>query len=252
MTPALALEALMLHPAYPQLVEQWRAVAPTGLVDQADAAALDAHRGMRRAAAAGHYGTDTVAPLDADDLPGWLRLGLLDTAARYATGQARTCRHNPTPGRPQPVMAAAWSPGLVVCTGCTHLLSIRHDATADATCDACGRVCAGPEHGDGVWPGMVQLGPLIYQYGTCASCRLSTTTAGPLNATQTTEQPRPGVRAEPARVAAVDSPAGGVPAGDRPLPGSSGPRAHGTPRHPRRAADHRYRPGRTHHHATRS
>ncbi|SCL20480.1 hypothetical protein [Micromonospora inyonensis] len=100
----------------------------------------------------------------------------------------------PAPTRPAPaapVVAAAWKPGLIVCHACTYLTALPRGSDRDRTCDACGRVCAGVEHGDGIHPGMVQLGPLVYQYGVCGDCKPITADPGPLSATQTAEQDRP-------------------------------------------------------------
>ncbi|MFY1703930.1 hypothetical protein ACN28G_19710 [Micromonospora sp. WMMA1923] len=187
MTPALALEQVMLHPDYHQLVEHLRAHAPAGLVDQADAAADDALQLM--AAAARHAGADHIRAAAPADIPDWVRLPLLDTVTAWAAGQAATCRHQPTPGRPQPVLAAAWRPRLVVCAACTHLTALAPGSDPDRTCDRCGRICAGVEHGDGIHPGIVQLGPLVYQYGTCGDCQPH---PGPPSATHTPEQQHPG------------------------------------------------------------
>lgn len=169
MTPTLALERLMLHPDYAQFVDELRAALPVAVVDQADAATADALHLMTGAARLAK--AESAGPAAAADVPGWVRLALLDTLTAWADGKGTTCRHQPTPGRPQPVLAAAWKPGLVVCAHCVHLTSLPPGGARDRTCDRCGRVCAGTEHRDGIYPGMVQLGPLIYQYGTCADCR---------------------------------------------------------------------------------
>lgn len=171
MTPTLALERLMLDPAYDRFVELARAVMPCGLVDQADAATTEAHAILNETAV--RFCDDQARPATAADIPGWLRLGLLDTLTAFAAGRATTCMHAPDAIRPQPVYAAAWKPGTVVCQRCPHLLSLKHNPAADSACDACGHQCAGVEEDDGIYPGMVQLGPLIYQYGTCTGCRPS-------------------------------------------------------------------------------
>lgn len=197
MTPALALERLMLDPEYDRFVEHARKILPVGLVDQADAAATEAHAMFSEVAVA--LADDPARATTAGELPGWLRLGLLDTLATFAAGRATTCRHNPVAGRPRPVLAAAWRPGMVVCPACAHLLSLRHDPTADAVCDGCGHQCAGPEHGDGIYPGMVRLGPLVLQYGTCGGCRLEIGESAPLSAPQSQDPgiPRATGRAKP-------------------------------------------------------
>ncbi|GGR78514.1 hypothetical protein GCM10010169_23360 [Micromonospora fulviviridis] len=189
MTPALALERLMLHPSYDRFVQRARQIAPVALLDQADAAATDAHRIIADVAV--RLSDNPARPTTAGDLPGWLRLSLLDTLTAFADGWATTCRHNPAADRPSPVVGAAWKPHMVVCPTCVHLLSLRHDAAADAVCDGCGHQCAGPEHGDGIYPGMVQLGPLLYQYGTCGGCRPDAAGSGTLSATEAAEQGTP-------------------------------------------------------------
>jgi len=177
----LALEAMMLHPRYPELAERLRALTPTGLLDQADAAATDAYAIL--AAGAEHLGAKGVSPALAASVPGWIRLGVIDALTSYVNGSASTCPHNPDPARPQPVLTAAWRPGLVVCRLCTHLLALPRQSAADRTCDGCGYVCAGADDEDPIYPSMVQLGPVVYQYGACTRCNPATTSAGPLSAT---------------------------------------------------------------------
>ena len=189
MNPALALEQLMLHPKLAQFAELARAAMPTALVDQVDAASDDAHQFMH--AVARHVGDESAQYAAAQDVPEWVRLTLLDAFTTWASGRGSTCRHQPTPDRPEPVLAAAWRPGLVACMRCAHLTGLPSGSAKDRTCDRCGRVCAGLEHGDGIHPGMVQLGPLIYQYGTCRDCRPSTASDNPPSATQTAEQAAP-------------------------------------------------------------
>ncbi|GAA3785550.1 hypothetical protein [Micromonospora maritima] len=191
MTPTLALEQLMLHPQYDRLIDALRQVAPVHVVDQADAAAADALR-LVTTIGTDALGTDVTTPTTAGGTPGWLRLGLLDALTAWVDGRASTCRHNPHPARPTPVVAAAWRPALVACPACAHLVALPRGSERDRTCDACGRVCAGPEHGDGIWPGMLQLGPLVYQYGTCTGCRPAITPdPGPLRRPETAEQDHP-------------------------------------------------------------
>src|SRR5690349_12137455 len=137
MNLALILDKLMTHPYYREIAAELQAIVPPGSVDQAGAATRDA------AALA-------EAPATAAGFPG-----------------ASTCRHSPDPNAPQPVFAAAWKPGLITCAGCVHLLSLRKGSAADSTCDACGHQCAGPEEGDGIYAAMVQVGPLVFQYGVC-------------------------------------------------------------------------------------
>ncbi|MEU8312912.1 hypothetical protein [Micromonospora sp. NPDC049033] len=187
MTHALALERLLLDPRFADYVQQVRAVLPAHLVDQVDAAADEAHEVL-----AAFPGRTARRPATAAELPSWLRLGLVDTLLTFTTGRATTCLHNPTASRPQPVLAAAWRPGVVVCLACAPLLSLKHDPAADSRCDGCGHQCAGVDENDGIYPGRLQLGPLIYQYGCCTDCRPAITPdTGPLRATQSTEPDAP-------------------------------------------------------------
>ncbi|WFE46281.1 hypothetical protein [Verrucosispora sp. WMMD1129] len=191
MTAALLLEQLMTHPRYGELVDHLRATANPAHVAQVDAATADAialMTGLGRDV----LGVDHATPTTVDQTPGWLRLGLLDTFTAWAEGQAVTCLHQPTVGRPLPVLAAAWRPRMVVCGLCVHLVALPRGSAADRTCDACGHRCAGVEHGDGIYPGMVQFGPVIYQYGVCSDCRPPITTGtGPLRATHSQDPGTP-------------------------------------------------------------
>lgn len=140
---------------------------PTGLADQTAAAAGEAH-----ALAAATVG-QTGRLLSAGHLtiPAWARLGALDTLATWVMGGGRTCMHNVTHLRPQPIFAAAWRPGLVVCWNCLHLLH-NADPIVDATCDGCGYVCRGVQHGDGIRPAGMTVGLLTYRVGVCEECFL--------------------------------------------------------------------------------
>src|SRR5690606_34913467 len=86
---------------------------------QARAATTQIHTGLQNAAARGTI--DHTAAMPASQHPGWVRLSVLDSLVRWFAGTADTCIHNPHPSRPQPVMSAAWKPGLVVCGRCTRL-----------------------------------------------------------------------------------------------------------------------------------
>ncbi|MFR9803146.1 hypothetical protein ACL02T_12685 [Pseudonocardia sp. RS010] len=143
------------------------ALLGTAAVDQADAAAREARELLDRAAdllgaAAGQCRTS--------DAPGWARLAILDTFVRWTLGRATTCLHAPDARRPRPVLAAAWKPGLIACPSCVHLVTLPHGSRADRTCDACGHVTTGPEHGDGIRPGAVTYGPMTWLHGVCERC----------------------------------------------------------------------------------
>lgn len=100
-------------------------------------------------------------------LPEWVRLGMLDVTLKWFEGQALTCIHMPAAERPQPVFAAAWKPGVVVCARCRHLLAVV--GVADTICDGCGHECKGMPD-DGIKPVTAFVGMLAYQVGVCVSC----------------------------------------------------------------------------------
>lgn len=165
---ALILEQLVMHPRYGELRDRLRKLSPVWLDDQTDAALTDAARVM----AVAHQAVGGVSRnVHLRDMPEWLRLNVLDAIGRFIAGDAETCVHSPHPARPQPVYAAAWRPGRVVCGRCTHLLELPRGSRRDRTCDRCGHVCAGFDEGDPIYPSLARFGLLIYQYGTCRDCR---------------------------------------------------------------------------------
>lgn len=167
MNLTLALEALMAHPDAGQIAAELRAQAPGPFLDQADAAARHAAHVLDQLGPKLDARPEDVA---AADIPGWLRLSLADALAGFLTGRADTCRHAPTPARPQLVAAAACKPGLVVCGACAHqLVAGPTGGPADRTCDRCGRVCSGLDD-DGISPGVVRYGPLVFTFGVCSDC----------------------------------------------------------------------------------
>lgn len=168
-SPTLLLEALMLDPQYDAIVQRLRAATPTAAVDQADAATTDALNTMT--AMAEHLGADGVNGALPRDVPAWLRLGVLDAFVGYLSGRADTCRHNPSASSPSPVFAAAWRPGVLSCQACCgFVFRLPTNSDQDAMCDSCGHRCAGVEADDPIYPSLIQLGPLVFQYGTCSDC----------------------------------------------------------------------------------
>lgn len=172
MKPSLALDLdeLLTNPRYARAAVVLRQMLPVGYRDQVDAAhgETEAVRGIIIDALPADSFRGGYAAAEAH--PEWLRLGACDALAGWITGDSATCMHEPHPSRPQPLMACAWKPGLVVCMRCVHLLPNPRGSVADKTCDSCGHVCTGPENDDGIFSGLVQLGVMIYEFGTCTSC----------------------------------------------------------------------------------
>jgi hypothetical protein len=163
------LDELLADPEASAAFAGWAAEhAPPGLLDQLQAAAGDAHTVM--AAESRVVGGSGLVHAPHADVPGWIRLSLLSAYATWAAGKGSTCTHSPHVSRPQPVFAAAWRPGLVVCARCLHLLELPRGSDADRRCDGCGHVTTGLEHGDGIHPSRAQYGPLLLAYGACRAC----------------------------------------------------------------------------------
>jgi hypothetical protein len=100
-------------------------------------------------------------------VPEWMRLGMLDVVLKWHEGRVLTCIHMPVPARPQPVFAAAWKPGVLVCAQCKNMLAVT--GVADTICDGCGHQCKGlPD--DGIMPVTAFVANLGYQAGVCVGC----------------------------------------------------------------------------------
>lgn len=130
---------------------------PTAYADQLDAATADANRHLRATAA--HTG-GRLAHTHA----GWLA-DQAETLRRAMTdGTARVCRHiGPSP---RIAHAAAWAPGVLVCSSCIRL--VMPDADEDGTCDRCRRPVLT------LHAGVVALGPVLLAYGLCGACTSAT------------------------------------------------------------------------------
>lgn len=164
---ALALDDILCK-LTPEQAAAFRALTPTWLLDQVDATTDEIRGNMQKARDAGL--TQRVGDMPTDQHPGWVRLGLWDALAKWWFGQHSACVHDPNPLRPQPVMSAAWKPGLVVCRDCIHLLNLRDGSVADRTCDGCGRLVSG-ENDDLMNPFVVTAGVMTYLVGACQDCR---------------------------------------------------------------------------------
>jgi hypothetical protein len=169
-SPALALDEFLSR-LTPTDREAMRNAAPVALLDQVEAAEAEVDQLVR---IVGRFADSSFAELDYADVSEWVRLSVADTLLRFHRGTHDTCTHNPSPARPQPVLASAWRPGLVTCGRCTHLFKATGDA--DRTCDRCGRVCAGLP-GDGIHSCTLTFGALGYFYGLCVDCMVDQTEA---------------------------------------------------------------------------
>jgi hypothetical protein len=150
----------------PEMVAVIAHTQPVGRRDQLVAAAAEAIAIAKQGMEA--TGGGEAHELQHDNVPGWIRLGLLDTLIQFGAGTGRTCIHMPHIDRPQPVWSCAWKPGLVVCAACTPLL--KAVGVMDQTCDRCGHVCDGVDAGDPIYALGVVLGPLTYSAGACNDC----------------------------------------------------------------------------------
>jgi hypothetical protein len=167
---ATLLDEILLTGNGQAFADACRQFVPLGWADQVDAAAAELIAAWRAALADLGEGI-TLAATPYERCAPWAGLGTLETLARWSAGSASTCLHAPTILRPEVVHAAAWRPGLVVCSRCQHLLSLRRGSVADRRCDGCTRVTAGPDYGDTIYAGAILVGPLSWRYGTCADCR---------------------------------------------------------------------------------
>lgn len=164
----LALDALFCHEDILEIAERLRGTISPGFLDQMDGASDEARRNF--AALRGMLESRSGGGMPAD-FPGWIRLGIIDALVTWLAGKSRTCMHDPSPSRPQPMFAAAWKPGLVVCKQCIHLLPCVRNSKADRTCDSCGTVCEGVEHDDPIYPSVTAFGALTFMFGVCGDCK---------------------------------------------------------------------------------
>lgn len=85
-------------------------------------------------------------------------------------GTLRTCRHL-RPGETPHLLL--WHPREAVCGACTVALHAAvHRRPEDARCDVCGVMTTGPGTAvGGIYPFVVEYGPLVVEGGACRSCR---------------------------------------------------------------------------------
>lgn len=137
-----------------------------GLGDQLNAATHEADKVAR------HLGDIQTEHRGRSSIPAWLRIPALTELVSWGAGDSRTCRHAPSPLRPQPVMAAAHRPGLVSCLECAPAL-LRAHGEEDRRCDGCQRIVTG-EADDPIFPGRLRIAALIFTFGTCSFCTSGT------------------------------------------------------------------------------
>lgn len=149
----------------PQQAAEYRArlTQPTPRNDQIRAAGNEAE--LIHLAVIATLAHPSVSATPFRDFPEWVRLGVITALIEWARGDAATCTHHPTMSRPQPVFAAAWKPGLIVCQPCCVLFETPRGSRTDRTCDYCGNVGTDP-----VDPNLARVGLVTWFYGTCADC----------------------------------------------------------------------------------
>lgn len=150
----------------PEQAEAFRAFVPVGMRDQVDAATEETWEVFQTA-----HATGLTRPASASEHPDWVRLGIAETLVTWWAGTHKTCIHDPHPARPQPMHAAAWKPGYVVCRQCTHLLEIPRSSPTSLTCDGCGRLTTGTDTDNPMYPFLVFAGLLTFSVGVCEDCR---------------------------------------------------------------------------------
>lgn len=141
--------------------------------DQIGAAAAEATETVDRWSADGYaagYYIEPGAWLSPSASHEWTMDVWRETFEPWIAGGGRTCLHNPNIAAPQPVWAVAWRPGLVVCGECLPMLDLGVTAIEDRTCDRCGKVVAGPEHGEPIVTLSVQVDFMGMRIGACEGC----------------------------------------------------------------------------------
>ena len=148
--------------------------ATTALLDQADAASLDAHATMA-----------TIAALDGNPIrhaiPGPVIRKLIDRMqGRALDGQLTLCPHLSYTA-PEPSFWCAWAPGRLRCSACAQATHARmRGTTEDRRCDHCRRVVP-TIHSDMAqlpaivvdlppWPAKC-VPPVTLMFGLCPRCQ---------------------------------------------------------------------------------
>lgn len=168
--PLLSLDRLLSNPNLVEIIQQTRNVLTAAgyraLIDQGDAATREARHNLYSEARATRA---VVKHIRHPEHPEWVRYGLLTAVVAWTVGEAQTCPHSPDPRHPQPVTAAAWKPGLVVCVRCPHLLELPRDSAENWTCDGC-RTVVNPGEGGRIKALTLSYGAFTYRIGICTGC----------------------------------------------------------------------------------
>lgn len=166
--------ALLGDPAAKAYLANTEGRLPSWLTDQIDAATAETARATEKMVA---MGIAKQVDLPPRQYPEWVIDGISVTMAKWMTGEMDTCIHAPSPNRPQPVMAVAWRPNLILCMKCVHLTQLPRGSVSDRICDGCGHVCGGSNAGDPIHPGQVHIGMMRYVFGACTECQLLAVTS---------------------------------------------------------------------------
>jgi hypothetical protein len=163
-------EAIITDPVRSTELDAARKRAPVDYMDQLNAAERESARYVRDALASGDLLNERV--LSAADNPPWVRRPMFEAMITWVIGLGKVCVHNPSSRRPQPVYAAMWRPGVVVCAHCTPLLSMpgRGLSVQDRTCPGCKRITGGPDSDELHLHG-VQSSVMTFAFTVCTACR---------------------------------------------------------------------------------
>lgn len=98
----------------------------------------------------------------AESVP-WIRLGAMTALTKWGLREeTKVCSHEPHHMRPEPVFAAAFMPGAVVCKRCVGLLFEGSDRYL---CNGCGT-----RREQECYIGTMQIAALTWMFHLCAEC----------------------------------------------------------------------------------
>lgn len=97
------------------------------------------------------------------ETPAWVRLGAMTALTKWGLREeTRLCSHQPHHMRPEPVFAAAFTPGSVTCKRCVGLL---FDGADRHLCNGCGT-----RREQECYIGTLQIAALTWLFHLCAEC----------------------------------------------------------------------------------